>query len=82
MKKFWQNLEFRKACFRRQNHPAEIYGETDPSFFGGRIPIAGAAGDQQAALFGQTCFEEGEAKNTYGTGCFLVNEYRGDTGVF
>ena len=37
-----------------------------------RIPIAGAAGDQQAALFGQTCFEEGEAKNTYGTGCFLL----------
>ena len=41
-----------------------IYGETDPSFLGGRIPIAGAAGDQQAALFGQTCFEAGEAKNT------------------
>ena len=49
-----------------------IYGETDPSFLGGRIPIAGAAGDQQAALFGQTCFEAGEAKNTYGTGCFLL----------
>ncbi|MCR5453243.1 MAG: glycerol kinase GlpK [Lachnospiraceae bacterium] len=49
-----------------------IYGYTDPSFFGGEIPIAGAAGDQQAALFGQTCFSEGEAKNTYGTGCFLL----------
>lgn len=49
-----------------------IYGEADPSFLGGRIPIAGAAGDQQAALFGQTCFEAGEAKNTYGTGCFLL----------
>jgi glycerol kinase len=49
-----------------------IYGEADAAFFGGAIPIGGAAGDQQAALFGQTCFEPGEAKNTYGTGCFLL----------
>ncbi len=49
-----------------------VYGETDPSLFGGPIPIGGAAGDQQAALFGQTCFKPGEAKNTYGTGCFLL----------
>lgn len=49
-----------------------IYGIADPQFLGGPIPIAGAAGDQQAALFGQTCFEPGEAKNTYGTGCFLL----------
>ena len=49
-----------------------IYGYADPSFFGAEIPIAGAAGDQQAALFGQTCFAEGEAKNTYGTGGFLL----------
>ncbi len=49
-----------------------VYGETDPSFFGAPIPIAGAAGDQQAALFGQTCFRPGQAKNTYGTGCFLL----------
>ena len=49
-----------------------IYGESDPEFFGGAIQIAGAAGDQQAALFGQTCFHEGEAKNTYGTGCFML----------
>ena len=49
-----------------------IYGVSDPEFFGGEIPIAGAAGDQQAALFGQTCFNEGEAKNTYGTGCFML----------
>ena len=48
-----------------------IYGETDSSFFGAPIPIGGAAGDQQAALFGQTCFNPGDAKNTYGTGCFL-----------
>ena len=51
---------------------SQVYGETDPSFFGRPIPIAGAAGDQQAALFGQTCFEPGQAKNTYGTGCFLL----------
>lgn len=49
-----------------------IYGEADPSYLGGAIPIAGAAGDQQAALFGQTCFAAGTAKNTYGTGCFLL----------
>ena len=49
-----------------------IYGHTAAHFFGARIPIAGAAGDQQAALFGQTCFTPGEAKNTYGTGCFLL----------
>ncbi|MEF9917303.1 MAG: glycerol kinase GlpK [Lachnospiraceae bacterium] len=49
-----------------------VYGEVDSVFFGKPIPIAGAAGDQQAALFGQTCFNQGEAKNTYGTGCFLL----------
>lgn len=49
-----------------------VYGEADAQFFGGPIPIGGAAGDQQAALFGQTCFHPGEAKNTYGTGCFLL----------
>ena len=49
-----------------------VYGYTDPAFFGTPIPIAGAAGDQQAALFGQTCFQPGQAKNTYGTGCFLL----------
>ena len=58
-----------------------IYGETDPSFFGGAIPIAGAAGDQQAALFGQTCFAQRETKNTYGTGCFLLMN-TGETPVF
>ncbi len=51
---------------------SHIYGMTEPTIFGGAIPIAGAAGDQQAALFGQTCFTSGEAKNTYGTGCFLL----------
>ena len=49
-----------------------IYGYTDSSVTGGEIPIAGIAGDQQAALFGQCCFEKGQVKNTYGTGCFLL----------
>ena len=49
-----------------------VYGESDSELFGGSIKIAGAAGDQQAALFGQTCFTAGEAKNTYGTGCFML----------
>ena len=58
-----------------------VYGEALPQFFGAAIPIAGAAGDQQAALFGQTCFAPGEAKNTYGTGCFLLMN-TGKTPVF
>ena len=49
-----------------------VYAETEPTLLGGAIPICGAAGDQQAALFGQTCFRPGEAKNTYGTGCFML----------
>ena len=52
---------------------SEVYGVTDPQTFGGaEIPIAGIAGDQQAALFGQACFQPGMAKNTYGTGCFML----------
>src|SRR5690606_3844791 len=51
---------------------SHVYGETDPQWFGRPIPIASAAGDQQAATFGQACFEPGTAKNTYGTGCFLL----------
>ena len=49
-----------------------VYGATDPSLFGRAIPIAGIAGDQQAATFGQACFTPGDAKNTYGTGCFML----------
>ena len=49
-----------------------VYGMSSENVFGGQIPISGAAGDQQSALFGQTCFREGECKNTYGTGCFLL----------
>ncbi len=61
------------ACMLPQVKPSScIYGMTDAALFGGEIPIAGAAGDQQAALFGQCCMEPGEVKNTYGTGCFLL----------
>ena len=57
---------------------SQLLGETDPELFGGAIPLAGMAGDQQAATFGQTCFSSGMAKNTYGTGCFmLLNTGRG-----
>jgi glycerol kinase len=56
-----------------QVHPSShVYGHADAALFGHPIPIAGIAGDQQAALFGQACFEPGLAKNTYGTGCFLL----------
>lgn len=61
------------ACILPGVKPSScVYGHTDASVLGGEIPIAGAAGDQQAALFGQCCFEQGEVKNTYGTGCFLL----------
>lgn len=58
-----------------------VYGKSHSKFFGGEIPVAGAAGDQQAALFGQTCFDAGEVKNTYGTGCFMLMN-TGDKPVF
>ena len=67
-----QILEIPKSMLPEAKPSSCIYGETDPEFFGGPIRIAGAAGDQQAALFGQTCYNEGEAKNTYGTGCFML----------
>lgn len=50
-----------------------FFGETQEQIFGGKIPVMGVAGDQQAALFGQCCFEKGDVKNTYGTGCFLLS---------
>jgi len=60
-------------CMLPQVQPSScVYGNAQAQFFGAPIPIAGAAGDQQAALFGQTCFSPGEAKNTYGTGCFML----------
>ena len=67
-----KELDIPRAMLPQAKPSSCLYGEADPQFFGGPIPIAGAAGDQQAALFGQTCFTPGEAKNTYGTGCFLL----------
>ena len=61
-----------KAMLPEVKNSSEVYGYTSPAIFGASVPIAGAAGDQQAALFGQTCFEPGMAKNTYGTGCFML----------
>lgn len=62
-----------KSMLPEVRQSSEIYGETiDYHFFGQNVPIAGVAGDQQAALFGQACFGEGMAKNTYGTGCFML----------
>ena len=61
------------ACMLPKPMPSScVYGVADAGFLGGEIPIAGAAGDQQAALFGQACFTPGEIKNTYGTGCFML----------
>ena len=69
-------------CMLPEVRPSScIYGEALAQYFGAPIPIAGAAGDQQAALFGQTCFRPGEAKNTYGTGCFMLMN-TGDKPVF
>ena len=65
-------LNVPKSMLPQPRPSSEVYGETEATLFAGPIKIAGAAGDQQAALFGQTCFEVGEAKNTYGTGCFLL----------
>lgn len=65
-------LEIPRSMLPEVKPSSCIYGETAPRFLGGGIRISGAAGDQQAALFGQTCFGAGEAKNTYGTGCFLL----------
>lgn len=61
-----------KAMLPEAKPSSCVYGYTDAEILGGSIPIAGAAGDQQAALFGQCCFTPGEVKNTYGTGCFLL----------
>ena len=67
-----QLLNIPKCMLPEVRPSSDVYGETDYTLFGDGIRIAGAAGDQQAALFGQTCFKAGEAKNTYGTGCFLL----------
>lgn len=67
-----RELDIPRCMLPEVRPSSDIYGTADPSFLGGPITIAGAAGDQQSALFGQTCFQPGEAKNTYGTGCFLL----------
>ena len=67
-----KELEIPVSMLPEVRPSSSVYGTTSADLFGGEIPIAGAAGDQQAALFGQTCFKPGQAKNTYGTGCFLL----------
>ncbi len=73
----WDDLLLRELRVPRALLPevrdsSGVLGTTDPEWFGAEIPISGMAGDQQAALFGQGCFQPGRAKNTYGTGCFLL----------
>lgn len=65
-------LDIPRAMLPEVKPSSCVYGEAAPSYLGGPVAIGGAAGDQQSALFGQTCFWAGEAKNTYGTGCFLL----------
>lgn len=65
-------LDIPEAMLPEVRSSSEVYGYTTPELFGQAIPISGVAGDQQAALFGQACFEAGLAKNTYGTGCFML----------
>lgn len=65
-------LEVPRAIMPEVRASSEVYGKTESGLFGAAIPVAGIAGDQQAALFGQTCFNRGLAKNTYGTGCFVL----------
>lgn len=65
-------LDIPKIILPEVKPSSYVYGETNPLILGAAIPVAGAAGDQQSALFGQNCFEPGTAKNTYGTGCFML----------
>jgi glycerol kinase len=65
-------LDVPRAMLPEVRGSSEVYGETVPELLGASVPVAGNAGDQQAALFGQACFEPGTAKNTYGTGCFML----------
>lgn len=74
-------LDIPKSMLPKPMPSSKVYGLTDKSIFGGEIPIAGAAGDQQASLFGLTCFEAGECKMTYGTGGFMLMN-TGDKPVF
>ena len=71
-KKLLKILDIPEAMLPEVKDSSKVYGHTDPKLFGAEIPIAGMAGDQQAALFGQACYKKGMAKNTYGTGCFML----------
>ncbi|MGB0369665.1 MAG: glycerol kinase GlpK, partial [Flavobacteriales bacterium] len=71
-KKLLKAIDVPESVLPEVKDSSAIYGKTEKSLFGGEIAIAGIAGDQQAALFGQACFEPGMAKNTYGTGCFML----------
>lgn len=70
--KLLKELDIPSTMLPEVKPSSHVYGLTDKALFGMEIPISGVAGDQQAALFGQCCFDKGEAKNTYGTGCFLL----------
>ena len=80
-KEILEELNILESMLPEPKPSSYVYGYSDASFFGKEIPISGAAGDQQAALFGQTCFNPGEAKNTYGTGCFMLMN-TGETPVY
>jgi glycerol kinase len=67
-----ERLSIPRSVLPEVQPSSQVYGETDPEWFGAPIPIAGIAGDQQAATFGQACYTPGQAKNTYGTGCFML----------
>jgi len=71
-------LEIPRSMLPEIRSSSEPYGSCDPALFGSTIPISGMAGDQQAALIGQSCFQKGMAKNTYGTGCFLLMNVGGE----
>lgn len=79
----WDDMMLERFDIPREILPdvrssSEVYGEVPKSAFGSQVPIAGMAGDQQAATFGQVCFEKGQGKNTFGTGCFMVLNTGGD----
>jgi glycerol kinase len=67
-----KELNIPKSMLPEVKPSSFVYGKTSTEYLGGEVPIAGVAGDQQAALFGQCCFEPGRVKNTYGTGCFIL----------
>ena len=81
-KEILQELDIPESMLPTPVPSSQIYGYTDPSFLGDEIPIAGAAGDQQAALLDRPVSMQERRKNTYGTGCFLLMNTGGKTGIF